>query len=334
MLADDALTLELGRIAEYERESEELGEELDAVHDEMVVCAGFHRRAHRFALSPSVASIVNDLADPKAVEKGRGGLFLPGEPCWIEWAGTGPSKTATRHGVLFSNVFDEALVDDVVFPSMGAMTYYTDEKDETGAKRVCRAAFYYAFADEFEMFSYEPISKYGLSPDAEDDEFARETFASEFEDGHPLRDVWSWNVGRYAAAALAFINTPRMVHRVPRDVRKPNIARIKRGKEPLLTYSEVTLRPDIVDVVRKETRSGTGEERAFHHVRGHLRLQQGKVALVRPHWRGNPEKGVRVHRHAVKVADDKGKKWDRDPLPDPVPLDPHDPAVIQRLKKN
>lgn len=319
MLADDALTHELRVRQEYEEESEALGEPLDGEHDEMTALIEALRSAHRFHLSPSVATVVEDLADYRTIERSRKWLFLPGEPFWVEWAGNGPSSSATRHGVLLSA--SEEYPDE--FPQLGLMTYYTDERNPEGFKGIASVGFAYSFDAEYDLFSQHigMVSEV-FDGDGEDDEAARRDFETSLAPDHPLRDVWHRDVGAFVGAALAFINTPRLVHPIPRDQRKLNVARQKRGAPPLLKFTEVTLRPDRVDVVRTASRTGASGEVSRHHVRGHLRIKQGKIELVTPHWRGNPEKGVTIQRHAVKVEADKGKRWDRDPLPDARPIDP------------
>jgi hypothetical protein len=46
--------------------------------------------------------------------------------------------------------------------------------------------------------------------------------------------------------------------------------------------------------------AGNGSPRALHFVRAHLRLRLGRVELVRPHWRGDAQLGIK--RPAYLVA--------------------------------
>ena len=77
------------------------------------------------------------------------------------------------------------------------------------------------------------------------------------------------------------------------------------------------------------------ERRALHHVRSHLRIRRGAVELVRPHWRGDPEHGVRLHRHVVTRAEDEPGAWKGGPLPAPRILhemeDPDDASLEEEI---
>lgn len=72
---------------------------------------------------------------------------------------------------------------------------------------------------------------------------------------------------------------------------------------------------------------GLGEQlsetggRALHHVRAFLRIQRGRVQLVRPHWRGNPRFGVIRHRYIALRAEDEPGSWQGGPLPGPHMID-------------
>lgn len=99
-------------------------------------------------------------------------------------------------------------------------------------------------------------------------------------------------------AALALISTHRMVNFVQTDYSRLNNRRQKRGKWPLLSYStvKVKLPRETIDAVCGPT---TGEQRPLHFVRAYLRLKQGQVELVTPHWRGNAELGIVQPKYEV-----------------------------------
>lgn len=115
-------------------------------------------------------------------------------------------------------------------------------------------------------------------------------------------------LGLFLGAVLALINTPRVSQVVPHDLSKLNKARLKRDKPPLLAYKDVIIRPDSGWTSKSEARRETGEMRR-HHVRTFLRLKQGKVELVRAHWRGNRDKGYVLHNHVVRMTDEEAGAW-------------------------
>jgi hypothetical protein len=45
--------------------------------------------------------------------------------------------------------------------------------------------------------------------------------------------------------------------------------------------------------------TGAGMPRALHFVRAHLRLRLGKIELVRPHWRGDAQLGIKRPAYLV-----------------------------------
>lgn len=108
--------------------------------------------------------------------------------------------------------------------------------------------------------------------------------------------------------ALAMINTPRIIgrrqHMPHRGLEKkllkdrPNI-----GMFPLNAWTEIVLRVTPPrDVSNKSPSEAhlTGEK-ALHFCRSHLRIQHGKLVVVKGHWRGDASLGIKRSRYKVTL---------------------------------
>lgn len=108
-----------------------------------------------------------------------------------------------------------------------------------------------------------------------------------------------------AVGLLALINTPRIIGRrqhLPHAGLQRALARSHGavGKYPLHAWHEIVLEvsPTAVDDGEHEARL-TGSK-ALHFCRAHLRLRNGRVELVRAHWRGDPALGIKRSRYMVR----------------------------------
>jgi len=105
--------------------------------------------------------------------------------------------------------------------------------------------------------------------------------------------------------ALALINTPRTIGRrqhMPHAglQRKLAAAHGMPGKFPLRAWTEIILevRPPVIEGERVHEARLTGGK-CLHFCRAHLRIRNGTLEYVSPHWRGNDALGVRQSRYAV-----------------------------------
>lgn len=110
--------------------------------------------------------------------------------------------------------------------------------------------------------------------------------------------------GRFLGAALAVINTPRIIGRkqhMPHAGLQKKIAASKRmvGRFPLRAWTEIKLEvmPPVIDGVEHEARLSGGK--ALHFCRAHLRIKLGKLERVSAHWRGDPSLGIKRSRYVV-----------------------------------
>lgn len=112
-------------------------------------------------------------------------------------------------------------------------------------------------------------------------------------------------------ALLAFMNSPKLIRKREVDVTRLNARRIKRGKYPFHPHHQIRLNIDKHDL-KITPGLGDGPERAQHFVRAHLRFlvhpryKNVSVVLVPPHYRGNPELGMRNTSYAV---DRQHSRW-------------------------
>jgi hypothetical protein len=250
--------------------------------------------AQRFVLSPQVVDAAMDFANTQGVTKhALDYIFLPAETTWIEWAGKGMgSPFSNRHGLLLKGV---GVGHGKL--SVGLGCYACDATTNRFGGTVGGQPFH------FDLHDYVLKMVKVMDQTLDDDEIIGGSLAS---------------VGRFLVCVLALINTPRVsqvIHHPIAD--KLNRSRLKRGKVPLMSWSDVTIRPDIGWMPKSVHEEGVTGERRRHHVRTFMRLKMGKVEIVKPHWRGNREKGYVQHRHVVRMTDEESGAWKGGVLPGP-----------------
>lgn len=106
--------------------------------------------------------------------------------------------------------------------------------------------------------------------------------------------------------ALALINTPRTIGRrqhMPHAglQRKLAAAHGMPGKFPLQAWTEIILevRPPVIEGERVHEARLTGGK-CLHFCRAHLRIRNGTLEYVSPHWRGNGALGIKQSRYDVR----------------------------------
>lgn len=285
------------------------------------------RTAQRFVLSPLVVETVNQLScDPEAIERSRDALFWPAELTWVEWHGeTSWFPGEQRMGMIFGGVRPadsdkpEVHVGELIFwlmPSTAAHTIWP----RTPAYFSCDLPGGEVFTEEDQDWN-KGQARLGNKGKGETPilTLAQKSLTP----GNLLKDDLDLTrMGAWVGSMLALMNTPRLSHVVTHDHSKLNAARIRRGKPPVLSWSEVVITVDRGELGLGEQLTRTGQ-RAFHHVRTHLRVKRGRVELVRPHWRGNREVGIKHHRHLVTRAEDEPGSWKGGDLPAPRLIKSH-----------
>ena len=97
---------------------------------------------------------------------------------------------------------------------------------------------------------------------------------------------------------LTVLNAKKIVQYQPSDLAKLNRNRLAHNKPPLFEHTVVKMRHE----ARDSTHRGHGEKcpgKRLHHVQSFTRIKQGKLELVRHHWRGKAELGVVTHDYEV-----------------------------------
>jgi hypothetical protein len=105
--------------------------------------------------------------------------------------------------------------------------------------------------------------------------------------------------------ALALINEPRMVgreqHAPHRGIERAIERRGLLGAFPLHAWTEIKLEISVPASGMGATSDGhilTGSK-ALHFCRSHLRVQNGRLVIVRAHWRGDPALGIKQSRYKL-----------------------------------
>lgn len=276
--------------------------------------------AQRYVLSPLVIETINQLAeDPEAIERSREHLFWPAELTWVEWHGeTSWYPGNARLGMLFGGVRPQNTPDEPEI-RFGELIFWLtpspllDQRDMVMPRSPlythCDLPGAFPESTEYDIEADNIDPKY-LTPILELGQ-ERITPGTLMKDDLDLRQMGAW-----VGAMLALINTPRLSQVVKHEHKAQNKNREKQKKPPLLSWGEVVLTVDRGEIGLGEQIVQTGQ-RALHHVRAFLRIRFGKVELVKPHWRGNREVGVRKTRHVVTRAEDEGGEWKGGVLPGP-----------------
>jgi hypothetical protein len=104
----------------------------------------------------------------------------------------------------------------------------------------------------------------------------------------------------HAKAAIAIINSPRVVNRVERQPHKSLARRVAHQEFKVHPWHEIKL-----EVFKPRDCGEDGGEgwltgrRALHFCRAFIRIRNGKLEHVRSHWRGDPSLGVRQASYRV-----------------------------------
>ena len=242
----------------------------------------------------AVLPLMRDLVDNDAWSAARERLaFLPAPVTWIEWhQNPMPPSVSGRVGVLLTAIPGGTHVEiegiSHHIPHDGYLMRYCARPDGGHLPRRVEGC--------------DPIAMYP-------NDVGEMIFAAPPVVGRDAR-VFQFTVTnmRMAAAALALINTPRIVGRkthLPHAGLQREMARKRKmvGKFPLQAWTEVTL-----DLTPPKEAQDDGHEahlsggKALHFCRAYLRLRNGQVEFVRHHWRGDPSLGLRRSRYVLKPS--------------------------------
>lgn len=108
------------------------------------------------------------------------------------------------------------------------------------------------------------------------------------------------DVGGFVSGVFHMMASPKVT-----DYRDPEPTPIRRtGKQavvpPLLSYREVIL--NLTPEERAMSRGdGSGPGKALHRCRSFMRVRNGRVEMVRAHWRGSAARGIVLSTHKVSL---------------------------------
>lgn len=270
-------------------------------------------QTQRFLLSPLAAQTAAELARHDAIERSRDHIFAPARATWLEWRGRFDGMApGERHGLMLRGAHEDGeYIHSHGSIITGVTTYVFDLVRPDGVRTPFGVPFEHDFAGESEI-----LSEFAGG-------LARQTLGRAGMGG-VYRQIDRIRIGDFLAAACALIGTPRLTDLTRHDQSRVNKARLAHGRPALLSYEEATLNLDDTTRIKHPHITG-GDGVALHHVRSHLRLKLGRVELVRPHWRGDPERGIILRRHRVTRAEDEPGEWSGEPLPGP--------QILSEIKK-
>ncbi|MGE0716893.1 MAG: hypothetical protein AB7P02_15735 [Alphaproteobacteria bacterium] len=208
--------------------------------------------------------------------------FLPAPVTWIEWKDDGllpngkPVKGERRKYLPERTAF--LLVQHKTEPRAFATTIVKFQGQVCGDGKFVSLPLY---------GSGRPINE--IEVPIED---AREFAAS------PVKDDLPYIV----FACLSIINSPKIVARREHQPHAGLTREINRAGIP---YEPMPWHQILLQVRAPEDEHGPGMtftgKRAKHFVRSHLRVRLGRLELVSPHWRGDPELGLVRSSYRIKA---------------------------------
>jgi len=243
----------------------------------------------------AVAPMIQDIAK-KFREGGIDGTraFLPSPKTWIELQATdlvriGYALHDTGDGRAVFTRCIEARYEASVYPAeaRNRCVYWPWMHDEPGQSLMSRTEF-------------KPKSATLPLHDDLDDSRVRRALALDASNSE-LTHLTPFEI----YAALAIINTPRLIgrtQRAPHRGLERNLLRNQKavGSYPLRAWSEITLSatPSALEDGETEEVHFTGKK-CLHFCRAHLRVRNGRLELVNAHWRGDPALGIKRTRYKV-----------------------------------
>jgi len=185
----------------------------------------------------------------------------------------------------------DALVDQVIFPFDDSwMEYITMEGKE---------GMFVAHSDDTVLVVTFSVGADGVSITVPQifSEDLKSTIPSQLDQYLQEDDVTAQADLVRLVGLLAVLNAPKITQHSKSDLSKLNRARHKKKQLPLYEHKIVTIRKEARDAVY--TRAGESNGKRLHHVRAFVRLKNGRLELVRHHWRGNPKLGVISHDYRL-----------------------------------
>lgn len=121
--------------------------------------------------------------------------------------------------------------------------------------------------------------------------------------GYDVKDedylVFVASLKHFVPAIFCIINTPKICKRVLRTSNKNLQRRLPPGKWPLLGWQEIKINIDRKLLAETGVDQALTGRKALHFVRTFFRIQNARLVMVRPHWRGDASLGIVNSRYRV-----------------------------------
>jgi hypothetical protein len=229
----------------------------------------------------AVAPLIHQMAWDAAYGETRvsgDDLFLPSEPCFIEWS---DGWNGQRDGWLLERM-GSAIQGTMLFGSTKGW--------------VNHGGTFSLFNELKGGLVIHPMEAWSCPPDDAD--------------GAPSEKRTHLYERAFLALALGLINTPRLIgrrqHMPDAKLEKSLLSRkLQIGNFAVRAWTEILLKVcPTVDASSGPSRVAhlTGQK-AMHFCRAHLRLRLGRLEIVRGHWRGDASLGVKRSRYIVSRAE-------------------------------
>lgn len=237
--------------------------------------------------------------DPIKLKKSRDWVVMPHNKCWFEWM-EGPKQYG---GLLFFGADTTPLyLDQMRSVEAGVIVF---------VRRDCRedpeALYEVAAAGVFnrqhpDVMCMVPISKNESDNRALYAALSQRKMVSidqlkamRLKYPSPVADRVGWML----LAFLVLLASPKLYTTVEVDHVKLNNTRRKQKRFELLPHSVVRIDLGVHDAVLYRTADGEGGKRCLHFVRAHVRIRFGQLEVIKPHWRGDGELGIKSPRYWV-----------------------------------
>lgn len=166
------------------------------------------------------------------------------------------------------------------------------------------ATVYLAAGDKNEFFSLGSTGGLWLEPSTTDLRHPdwKTVLPTEADKDVPFA---AWGMTFIVYSLLAIINTPRLIgrkqHMPHRALERALTRGLGVGRFPLGAWTELKLSTSahLRDAGSEENEAHLTGRKCLHFCRAHLRVRNGRLEMVKSHWRGDPALGIKRTRYKV-----------------------------------